>query len=283
MHWCVDKRENTQCICSVQNMKSEFPASVSPKESENSSLATVASLERDLVLLGLKSGDTVFVHSSFKSLGPVDDGAGTVVRALELAIAPDGLLLMPSFNLVEKVRRPATWNVATTPASTGWISEYFRTLPGTVRSDHYSHSVAARGVRAAEWVCDSAPDTGMKSPWDLAPWMLTFGRRSPLFRCYERGAKVLMLGVGYDHATFIHLLEVMDWNRRLQTDEGAEFLWIDRVAAGVAWEKFGLFASGRVGRAFCRLFDLSVFIDTMLFHLKSDRSLFKTWPKHSDA
>ena len=112
--------------------------------------ATCATLGRDLCALGVESGDILFIHSSFKSLGPVDGGASTVVAALEDAVGPDGLVLMPSFSLVpgDKDLRAAKWDRATTPSTVGWLTEYFRQMPGTVRSDHYSHAVAARGRRA---------------------------------------------------------------------------------------------------------------------------------------
>lgn len=56
-------------------------------------------LWKDLASLGVVPGDTLFVHSSYRSLGPVHGGAGTVVAALEHAVGPKGLILMPSFNL----------------------------------------------------------------------------------------------------------------------------------------------------------------------------------------
>ena len=46
-------------------------------------LHTRETLTHDLKNLGVESGDTLFIHSSFKSLGPVEGGAGTVVNALE--------------------------------------------------------------------------------------------------------------------------------------------------------------------------------------------------------
>ena len=110
-----------------------------------------ASLREDLRNLGLRDGDLVFAHSSFKSLGPVEGGAETVIATLEDAVGEEGLVLMPSFNLApERARRHEVWNRASTPSSVGWITEVFRTFPGTHRSDHYSHSVAARvhGVRS---------------------------------------------------------------------------------------------------------------------------------------
>ena len=60
-------------------------------------LHSSSDLSQDLRRLGVQAGDTLFVHSSYKSLGPVRGGAIAVIAALEDAIGPDGLLLMPSF------------------------------------------------------------------------------------------------------------------------------------------------------------------------------------------
>jgi aminoglycoside 3-N-acetyltransferase len=48
--------------------------------------------------LGVEEGDTLLVHSSYKSLGEVDGGPQTVVRALEAALGAEGTLIMPTFN-----------------------------------------------------------------------------------------------------------------------------------------------------------------------------------------
>ena len=61
---------------------------------------SVEQLSRDLVALGVSPGDVLFVHSSYKSLGVVNGGAGSVIDAFGQTLGPDGLLLMPSFNLV---------------------------------------------------------------------------------------------------------------------------------------------------------------------------------------
>ena len=49
--------------------------------------------------LGVKEGDTLLVHSSYKSLGEVDGGPATVVRALEAVLGTDKdgtLIMVPS-------------------------------------------------------------------------------------------------------------------------------------------------------------------------------------------
>ena len=109
-------------------------------------------LVSDLRRLGVCPADTLFIHSSFKSLGPVRGGVATVIDALQGAVGSGGLILMPSFHLIEMTQRPKRWNVASTPSTVGWITEYFRNMEDTVRSDHYSHSVAARGPSAAAFV-----------------------------------------------------------------------------------------------------------------------------------
>jgi len=241
--------------------------------------ATLASLVDDFRALGLQSGDAVFVHSSLRSLGPVDGGAETVIRSLETAVAPTGVILMPSFNLIEDPLRAESWNLATTPATTGWISEVFRRMPGTVRSDHYSHSVAVRGPQATNWIARvTEEENDLRSPWDLAPWGKAFGRHSPFFQCYQRGAKILFLGTSYYNMTFLHLLEVLDWNRRLAEDPSAEFRWIDREATGRWWENQTSQKYAQVARARCTLFEVRKFIDTLLDFVRTDSSLFKSWP-----
>ncbi|MHC4886067.1 MAG: AAC(3) family N-acetyltransferase, partial [Planctomycetota bacterium] len=153
-------------------------------------------LVQDLHALGVEPGDLLFVHASYKSVGPVEGKAAGIVQALEDAIGPEGTLLMPSFNLVggEMAERAACWDIETTPSTVGWLTEYFRQMEGTIWSDHYSHSVAARGKDAECFVNGHREKAGMVSPWDRAPWGRTFGDHSPMIRAMEHpGAKILML------------------------------------------------------------------------------------------
>lgn len=235
-------------------------------------------LADDLSRLGLTRGDTVFVHSSFRSLGPVEGGAQTVIEAFEQALGPDGLLLMPSFNLRPQEERAKQWNLETCPSTVGWLTEYFRQMPGTVRSDHFSHSVAARGRGAEQIVDGHLSQEGMTSPWDQAPWGKTYGEHSPMIRAYRAGGKVLMLGVDYNSATYTHVVEVMYWNLKRQSDPDAEYRWGNRPVMGEFWDSLGRLRRGRVGDADCRLFPIQDFVDTLLAAaLKEPDRLFKTW------
>lgn len=225
---------------------------------------TEQGLAADLTALGAQRGDVLLVHSSFRSLGTVEGGAAAAVAALERAVGPEGLILMPSFNLVPRDLRAATWNHATTPATVGWLAEFFRTMPGTVRSDHYSHSTAARGKGAAEFVAGHLSQEGMDSPWDLPSWGKTYGTHSPMMRAYEAGGKILMLGVDYRSSTYVHVVEVMRWNEARRHDPSAQYIFFDRERLGVAWDAIGRLWRGRVGDAECRLFPIRDYVDTLL-------------------
>jgi aminoglycoside 3-N-acetyltransferase len=236
-----------------------------------------------LTALGLRPGDVVWVHSSLRSLGPVEGGAATVVGALERCVGADGpdargAVLMPVFNLVDVKQRAATWDRTVTPSTVGYLTEYFRTMPGTVRSDHYSHSVAARGARASWYVEGHRCHEGPASPWDLEPWGTTYGTHSPFQRLLQSGGKVLMLGVDYHSATFMHLVEVLHWNERRRHAPEAPYCYLDRDRLGAWWDSQGSLRRGRVGQADCRLLDAAVFVEGLLQEVRlRPAQWFKYW------
>ena len=239
---------------------------------------TRESLTTDLEALGVEKSDIIFIHSSFKSLGPVEGGAATVVAALEDAVGREGTVLMPSFNLVEN--RTGTWNIENAPSTVGWLTEFFRLMEGSIRSDHYSHSVAARGHRAGWFIKDHLRNEGMQSPWDTEPWGKTYGSNSPMLRAYDEDGKLLMLGVDYHSSTYMHVVEVSYWNASLKEDPEADYYWINRLVLGEYWDSVGRLKLGKVGDSVCRLFPIRDFMDTLLeaVRRKPDQ-FFKYWPK----
>ena len=225
---------------------------------------TRTSLARDLRDLGVRAGDTLFVHSSFRSLGEVNGGAQTIVDALMDEIG-EGLLLMPSVNLDgDHDARAARWDRDTTPSSVGWLTEFFRRMPGTVRSDHYSHSVAAHGREASKFVDGHRCDEGLPSPWDRPPWGLTYGTHSPMVRAHNRGGRLLMLGVDYLSSTYVHLVETIYWDEQRKFNRRATFVGLDRLRLGELWDRMGRVSWGRVGDAGCRLFDIRDYINALI-------------------
>jgi aminoglycoside 3-N-acetyltransferase len=143
--------------------------------------------------LGVLPGNTVLLHSSFKSLGTVPGGIETVILGFLQALGPDGTLLMPALSWA--LRPPEVFDLRSTPTNVGAIPEYFRTREGTSRSLHPTHSVCAIGKRTHELL----DDHGL----DCTPC----GMHSPLRKVVETNGKIVMLGCGLRPNTTMHALE----------------------------------------------------------------------------
>ena len=143
--------------------------------------------------IGIENGDSLMVHSSYKSLGQVDGGPETVIDALLEAVGNAGNLVLPAFNYTRPIPQPY-FDPAETPARTGIIPELGRQRPEAVRSLNPTHSVAVVG-----------PDATALTENHLGT--RTFGIGSPIDRLAQRGGKVLLLGVGNDANSTVHVAE----------------------------------------------------------------------------
>lgn len=181
-------------------------------------------MERKLVLkkdileafkaVGMETGQSVMVHTSLSSLGFVCGGAQTVIEALMESVGESGTIMMPtqSWKNLDPTcgvhwEEPEEWwqvirdnwpayDKRITPTNTmGAVAEMFRKWPGAVRSDHPARSVAAWG-KHAHYLTENH---------DLSN---IFGDGSPIGKLYELDGYVLLIGVGYDKNTSIHLA---DW------------------------------------------------------------------------
>ena len=178
---------------------------------------TIDSICGGLRELGVAEGDVIMVHSSLSAFGTVFGAQEAVVRALLKAVGDSGTIVMPAFTWENDDPKnygnppmPKEWhelfrqnmlpfNKDTTPVfvhGLGIVSEYFRTYPGTLRSNHPYVSFCANGRLAQEIVADHVitPSQGMETP---------------LGKLYNLGAKVLLLGVDYDCCTAFHLSEAL--------------------------------------------------------------------------
>lgn len=160
-------------------------------------------IEQALARCGVYSGDILLIHSSLKSFGMVEGGAQAVIAAAHAAVGPAGTVVFPT--LVQRDFDDAyrNWNRDTTPSDVGFITEVFRTLPGSLRSDQATHSVAARGPLAHELTREHTaygPRMGVFGDY-------CFGWSSPWQKMYLRGARVVFMGVSTLYNTFKHFAE----------------------------------------------------------------------------
>jgi aminoglycoside 3-N-acetyltransferase len=149
----------------------------------------VDSLADDLRALGIILGCSVLVHSSLRSVGTVERGAEGLVDALLAAVGPEGTVMVPTFTYDS-----ARFDPGATPGRTGAVAEALRRRAGAVRSLHPFHSVAAFGPLGAELTRghELLPGTGIGSPLD---------------RLAAADGMILLLGVGHDRSTTIHVGE----------------------------------------------------------------------------
>ena len=142
---------------------------------------------------GLSEGESVILHSSLRSLGPVEGGADTVLDALLGAIGAKGNLMLPTFNYTDPLPQPY-YDPIETPCRTGIIPETGRRRRGAVRSLHPTHSVAVIG-----------PNAGFLTAGHLDH--RAFGKGSPVGRLAEMNGKVLLIGVDHRANSMVHVAE----------------------------------------------------------------------------
>jgi aminoglycoside 3-N-acetyltransferase len=147
--------------------------------------------------LGVMEGDTLLVHSSYKSFGEVDGGPATVNRALEAAVATDkgGTLIMPTFNF--DFNKGEAWDVRMTPSKMGVLTELVRKDPRAKRVFHPFYSFAILGKHA-----EMLGALRYKSAYE---------RDSVFGKLRELDGKIMVIGLSYNNSmTFFHHIEQME-------------------------------------------------------------------------
>lgn len=158
-------------------------------------MLTKTDLTREFTALGVHPGDTLLVHSSYKSLGGVDGGPQTVIDALLEVLTPDGTLIMPNFNF--DFCKGTPWDVRETPSHMGAITELVRKDPRAERVFHPIYSFAVIGKHAQFLTADR--------------YTSSYGKNSVFGKLRELNGKIMVIGLRYnDSMTFFHHVEEME-------------------------------------------------------------------------
>lgn len=145
--------------------------------------------------LGVEEGDTLLVHSSYKSFGEVDGGPQAVIRALEAALGHRGTLIMPTFNF--DFNKGVPWDVRSTPSKMGILTELVRKDPRAKRVFHPFYSFAILGEHA-----EVLGSLRYKSAYE---------RDSVFGKLRDLDGKIMVIGLSYnDSMTFFHHIEQME-------------------------------------------------------------------------
>ena len=243
-------------------------------------------LLRDLRAMGIQKGDTLMVHSSVRSVGPLENRADTIVDALMEAVGEDGLLLMPDHTWAQMGPNYTVFDPETEPSCVGVLPDVLRARENVYRSLHPTHSVVAWGRDAGEYV---KGEEFTKTPCP---------RNGCWGRLVDRKAKILFIGCPLSKNTYIHSVE--EWAEvplRL-TEHTVPFSIVTHDERGTIdvqvyrhfnakcphisenyvklWEPFklvGAMSEGKLGDAHCYLGDAVGMADVTLKLLEKDIQL----------
>ena len=155
---------------------------------------TKEQLKLQLKELGLIPSDTVVIHTSLRSIGPVDGGADGLIDAF-CEYLHDGLFLVPTHTWASVNAAQPVYAARRTEPCIGAVPRAAAARQDGIRSLHPTHSLWAFGRNAADYVrgeeltATPAPKGGCWS------------------RLADVGAKILLIGVGNSKNTFIHALD----------------------------------------------------------------------------
>ena len=182
--------------------------------------------------MGVQRGDHVAVGLSYKSIGSVEGGPGTLIDALVETVGPDGTVMMNTFTeffYTTEVARgwvDYVFDPDLTRVNTGIVPEIFRKRPESIRSSHPTHSVAAAGTHAAYLTRDHDERADAYLPYA---------------RFAEVKGKYLAVGIGDRLVGFRHqaqhaagLLHIVPWVRavRFKSRHGRTKLFMLRDRGG---------------------------------------------------
>jgi len=138
----------------------------------------------------------IVIHSAIARLSRQGFRAEAMIEAF-LNYMRDGTVVMPTMTWRTVTPQNPVWDEIRTRSETGVMTEMFRTRYANMRSIHPTHSVAAYGAAAKILVSQHHLDSTPVSP------------RSPYGLMRDFPTTIMMIGVGLECCTAIHLPEEM--------------------------------------------------------------------------
>jgi len=223
--------------------------------------------------LGVAAGHVLLVHTSFRAVRPIEGGPRGLIHALRESIGPEGTLVTPAWTGSDE----EVFDRKTTRAAEmlGVVPDTFWRMPGVLRSDH-PFAFAAAGPHASLVTGD---------PFIVPP----YSPQSPLARVHELDGRVLLLGVGHDANTTVHLAEILSGvpyrvPKHITIEFGKRRMRIDYLENDHCCQRFefldewlrarGLQSEGPVGHAQARLMRARDVVQVVCEQLAQDPLLF---------
>lgn len=151
---------------------------------------------KNLEALGIKKGDKLLIHASYKSLGAVQGGIETVIEAFKEAVGEEGTLMFPTFTYENVNGQNPVFDIKISPSCVGMIPEVFRKGKDVVRSLHPTHSLAVWGKDKEYYIENHHQDQNC------------LDQNSPIMKLKIAGGKILLVGCGLKKNTLLHGLEI---------------------------------------------------------------------------
>ncbi|NOY98839.1 MAG: AAC(3) family N-acetyltransferase [Chloroflexi bacterium] len=137
----------------------------------------------------VQKGDTIMVHTSYKSLGGVEGGVDTVIDVMLELVGPDGTVLFPNFNF-QSWTETHYFDVLETPSRMGAITEIARLRPDALRTPHPIYSFAVLGRRKEEFAASDDVEA--------------YGPNSAFARFHKTDGTIVSIGLDFNSTFSMH-------------------------------------------------------------------------------
>lgn len=142
--------------------------------------------------VGVKKGQTLLIHSFLGAFGSIPGGMEAIIQALKEAVGTSGTLIFPTYNY--DFCHGVPYNHEETPSQVGQLTEFVRKRDDAIRAFHPVYSHVIMGAKQ-EYYTQNPGTSG-------------FGKNSFFERLrQDPEANILLFGVDWNSATFIHHLE----------------------------------------------------------------------------